>query len=128
MTETELHWLAGYLDGEGCFTFQQSPTHGGRYHNRKWRIAVTSVDQDLIEHAARLMGSTVYGPKKRPAPRQPIWQTSLQRREEVVPLLQRLRPLMSKRRQAKIDELLAAHEQYPVRPRGPKPSQSVESA
>jgi len=46
-------WLAGLLEGEGCFTWQ------GHTHNRSHgaiRITLAMCDRDVIERAAALLG------------------------------------------------------------------------
>lgn len=48
-TELELHWLAGYLEGEGCFFFTG-------YHKTCPIIQARATDKDVVERVARIMG------------------------------------------------------------------------
>ena len=112
MTTEETAWLAGILEGEGSFVIsyrkgQTTPWCG---------VMMASTDQDVIEHVAQLLKTSVTGPIKQPkAHWKPQWKTSLARRFDLEHILPLLRPYMGRRRQAKIDELLevfAAHPPY----------------
>ena len=48
----DIHWLAGYLDADGCFF----ATGGGIYRSCCPIIQVAASDEDLVQKAARLMG------------------------------------------------------------------------
>ena len=49
MTETEIAWLAGWLEGEGCFSMGGSTP----------KIHVVNTDLDVVEKASRLMNGKV---------------------------------------------------------------------
>jgi hypothetical protein len=94
-----IYWLAGLLEGEGCFWCGK----GGRV---LIRLAMT--DQDIIERAAAVMGGHIE------KPRRPNGGSHLKtvyavrvRGDDAILWMQRLRPLMGRRRQSKIDEVLA---------------------
>jgi len=53
LDKSDICWLAGLLEGEGWF---QAPINGGL------KIGLQSSDRDVIERAARLMGTAVLGP------------------------------------------------------------------
>ena len=49
MRTHEIAWLAGLLEGEGCFIYTATP-----------RIVLTMTDCDVVRHAARLLGKSAY--------------------------------------------------------------------
>lgn len=112
MNETDLAWLAGLLEGEGCFVFLRGHRPSG-IPNRQWRVQLTMTDRDVVERAAALMDCRVCGPYAAKTPggetAKPQWRTALGRRADVVALITALRPKMGERRQRQIDELLALH-------------------
>ena len=98
MTEIELSWLAGLLEGEGCFS-----------HRKDRGVPVVEVkmtDLDVINRVAQLMGRTV---TPIPAGRegyQPQYRARIQG-EPARELMRLLKPYMGQRRAARIEELLA---------------------
>lgn len=115
-------WVAGYLEGEGCFWSQISGR--GYLHIG---VKVSSTDGDVLRHLRSLIPeSCLRGPVK---PRRgslgikPVWFWELRVRLAVVELLEQIRPWMSKRRNAQIDAVLDHHASHPAlrtgRLRGP---------
>lgn len=102
MKETDIAWLAGLLEGEGCFTFCGGSTH------RSARIILNMSDLDIVKRAKRLMGSkdviyrSVVG---RPGKQMYCIETT--KAEKVYEILSFIYPYMGVRRKARIDELLA---------------------
>lgn len=98
MKLTDLHWLAGLLEGEGSFYLGESSTPS---------IVVTMTDLEPVRKASILMGSksvtssTVTSAGKR------VYRTSLSRAKKVRKLLLLLMPLMSPRRQGQIERLIS---------------------
>ena len=45
---SEIAWIAGLLEGEGCFTFSKGPN-----------VVLSMTDKDVVERAASLMGAKV---------------------------------------------------------------------
>ena len=52
----DLHWLAGYLEGEGCFILASR----GKNQNSYPAISVCSTDRDVIERVAHLFQASIY--------------------------------------------------------------------
>lgn len=50
MKHTDLLWLAGLLEGEGCFNIRS---------DNRVRIAVEMTDKDVVERVAKLFGTNV---------------------------------------------------------------------
>ena len=98
MTDIELAWLAGLLEGEGCFSYRRDrdiPT-----------VEVKMTDLDVINRVARLMGRTVTPIPAQREGYQPQYRARIQG-EPARELMRRLQPHMGKRRAARIAELLA---------------------
>ena len=91
--EKNLVWLAGFLEGDGCFGIQ-SPTSP--------YISVQVVDESLLQFIAFLLETNVTTYNN---PNQPKWhkvyRTRLHNREKLRWLLPRLYPYLSARRNAK---------------------------
>lgn len=98
MRVKDIAWLAGYLDGEGCFC----NTWGRTWHYPK--ITVETTDQDSIARVAKLFGNAVCGPKSH-GPHRKTWYTATTGKPAIAWMLT-LYPLMSLRRKAKITELV----------------------
>lgn len=101
-------WLAGLLEGEGSFYMLTSHVGGKPYRYPK--IVVNMTDQDVIEHVARILGGSVYTmPKAKKFPdRKQQWRAQASG-SNAATWMRRLRPMMSARRQAKIEEILAEY-------------------
>lgn len=62
VSTTDIYWVSGILEGEGCFTLRNS-TGACR------KIPVISVpmtDKDVMDRVAKITNSKCYGPYKRP--------------------------------------------------------------
>lgn len=92
----EIYWLAGILEGEGCFS---------RNNGRTPRIMVSMTDLDVMEHIQRLMGGIMYYPQLKPNRKQ-MYALSFTQQRVAAGWMMTLYPLMSKRRQDKIREIL----------------------
>ena len=104
---TELHWLAGLLEGEGSFMTGPPSSPGLPV------IAVNMTDHDVMARLGRIFGRKVHALE----PRNPRWRTSYQVRVTggaAVHWMTLLRPLMGSRRQAQIDRALASYAPRPV--------------
>jgi hypothetical protein len=102
MEPSDLNWLAGLLEGEGCFSVQ-------RYKgNRKPapRITVSMVDEDVVNRVGALFGSSVSraDPPSRKG-HQPQYVTALGAGRAAI-LMRELYPLMGARRKEKIERVL----------------------
>lgn len=114
-SETEIAWLAGLLEGEGCFLYSKEASGRGRI-----RVVVRMTDRDVVERAAALMGGpgtvTAFDPRSPGGKRvseyanPETWQTLYIFRAgsaHAERVMRMVRPYMGERRGAKIDELLA---------------------
>ena len=105
--DCELAWLAGLLEGEGCFSMANAGAH--RYP----AVRVEMASRDVVERAARLLEAVSVTVAPPTDPRWKLMYVAKIAGARVVPLLLRLRPLMGIRRRAAIDAALAAYK--PIR-------------
>lgn len=99
MHREDAAWLAGLLDGEGCF---DSPRGNPR-------VRVTMSDLDVVLRAADIMGaSTYYDYDRRPyLDRKPIMVAQITG-DRAVAVMRAVLPWMGSRRSAKITEITLA--------------------
>jgi hypothetical protein len=107
-SEAELAWLAGLLEGEGSFWMLTSHVGGKRYRYPK--IVVSMTDRDIIERVAHLFGRSVYDvPPSRGHPnRLPAFRAQISG-AAAAQWMRDLYPWLGRRRQGKIDEVLAEY-------------------
>lgn len=116
MTETELAWLAGWLEGEGTFLARapRPPRYPG------WRVVIqaASTDIDVVRRAHSLTGcGTVRLATRQEPHHKDLWLWSVNRRADVLELASTLLPHMGSRRRASIEAILATPEPAPPRHR-----------
>ena len=119
LTETEIAWLAGLLEGEGCFSLDRPGGKNSRY--RAFRISLASTDQDVIETVHRLTGAgrietmwaTVRAENQKTA-----YRWALNRRDHVRLLIDRTLPYLHERRRTKASALLTAMKEYEEKKNG----------
>lgn len=97
-TEKEIYWIAGLLEGEGCFQLNKP---------NSIMISLEMIDEDTIRRAAKIIDSTanVREYEGRTETRKTTWKFQISG-EIAIEWMQLLFPIMSKRRQEKISELL----------------------
>ena len=103
MTKRDLYWLAGLLEGEGCFGFTRNHVKGHIYAYPQ--IQLRMCDHDVVNRAAALMGCTIQSYPGSRATQKRFWQFSLTCRRAAA-MMQQLEPLMGTRRSAKIRSIL----------------------
>ena len=114
MEERNLCWLAGLLEGEGCFALR-------RHSNRPRAIGSPSIqlqmtDRDVVERAAFLLDRPVHQRVKADG-RKTVYIVELCGRA-AIPMMEMLLPYMGKRRADKIREIIAADKSRPGVPSG----------
>lgn len=102
LSDIEIAWLAGLMEGDGWFTL--SLNNGGP--SRLPRIGIAMLDRDVIERVTNLLNTTIttYLTKNKT---KVMYSTTLSRRDDLEPLLKILHPHMGVRRKTQIDKLLA---------------------
>lgn len=100
MTDLELGWLAGLLEGEGSFSCH----YGQGHHNHV--ISLNMTDQDVVGRLLTITGMGTVRPRKVPSDCKPAWIWRVYRADHVEQLLLAVRPHMGQRRGARIDDIL----------------------
>jgi hypothetical protein len=109
MSSEETTWLAGLLEGEGCFCVDKVTKNGRIRHYPTIRLNMT--DFDVVERASRAIAEIASTlphsamETKRPAGRQTQWKI-VYRGRAAVDTMRVLRSMMGVRRGARIDEIL----------------------
>jgi hypothetical protein len=102
VSERDLYWIAGLLEGEGTF-LKGPPSSPGLP-----AIQMVMVDHDVVARAAALLGCGVGTVK----PRRSHWKVSYSLRmkgSRAVEWMNALRPLLGERRQRQIDRAIASY-------------------
>ena len=115
MSDFELGWVCGILEGEGCFfvTTRRTAKNGPYLYAR---VTVCRTDRDVLEQLQRVTGVGILEKvRERKDPRhKPISQWIVCRNQEAIELMIAVYPHMGVRRQAKIREVLAQVEKRPA--------------
>ena len=117
MKETELYWLSGIVEGEGCFTWDKN--------RHRPQVYVGMTDEDVMERVAELMQTSLirtHSPSHKDKGFKPTFHAKVMGQRAIY-LIDVLYPLLGKRRQTRADEL---KEMYNNRP-NKKRSRLIES-
>ena len=104
---TDLHWLAGLLEGEGSFLV--GPPSAPRYPV----LALQMTDEDVVARVATMFGRKLGRWQSRHAREQPVFLVRITGAKAVA-WMTTLRPLMGERRRAQIDRAVASHAPTPT--------------
>ena len=96
-SKAEWAWLAGIYEGEGCLTFvgKNSAT-----------LHIGMTDRDIIDRAREVAGSVGFTYVEPRGDKKTLYAWRVQKVEDLVPLLTRLRPWLGQRRGEKVDAAL----------------------
>ena len=94
MKDTDIAWLAGIIEGEGCIIFNRTPS-----------IIVSMTDRDIIERVAKLFGRHCYANKPHGKGLKDVFTARIHA-TDAMGIMEAIRPYMGKRRTAKMDEVL----------------------
>ncbi|MCB1711822.1 MAG: hypothetical protein KDH96_04910 [Candidatus Riesia sp.] len=100
MTSNTLNWLAGLLEGEGCFIPQTE-----KY---PMCISLHMTDLDIIEKVCNLFDVSFCKTKKQKSHHKQGYKLMI-RGEKALDIMKDLKPLMGNRRQLKIEECIASY-------------------
>jgi len=98
----ELYWLAGILEGEGCFSF------GTKKTPNRVAITVCMTDRDVVERVAKLFGVNWILEIKR-GKHKTQWRTQL-RGAKAIELMKKIQSIMGERRRLKIQEVINSYD------------------
>jgi hypothetical protein len=97
----QIAWLAGLLEGEGCFSLANK---GGHSIN----IQLSTTDRDTVERAASIMRTRLHQGRTLPSGKT-VWRCYVAGAAAAA-LMRRLLPFMGSRRTSRIQWLLNAHD------------------
>lgn len=102
MTNFELGWLVGIIEGEGCFT--TSTNKQGIYP----RIEVTSTDTFVVQRCFNLAGGHINGPYPQTGRfgNKEVWRWRLSTKAECVTLIELILPHLSERRAERARQII----------------------
>jgi hypothetical protein len=101
----DLYWVAGIVEGEGCFTI----------HREYIRVSVKMTDEDIIRRLHSVTGiGKVAGPHAN-GDLKPSWKWEVNVQKDASALMMTLYPIMGERRQEKIEECLAHWKSFAYR-------------
>lgn len=105
MTPVQRAWVAGLLEGEGCFSINNA-----NRATKSIRIQVTMADLDVLEKLQVIVGGgTIRGPHKtRSKKHAPTYTWDLAGYHDCVNLINKVYRHLGERRRSKIDGILAA--------------------
>lgn len=126
-------WIAGYVDGEGCFMLRKAYLHNKKYKKTKvglpgwWyyspRITVAGGDQEAIKFISKAFGANVLKRKLLNSKHKPMFHVEISAIQTLRWILKQLLPyLKAKKRQA---ECLYRFTSTP-RPSGPNREQIIK--
>lgn len=96
MTEGQIGWLAGIIEGEGCIRIK---------NGKNPSVIVEMTDRDIIDRLQTLTaGGTISERKKKQVHHKQSWCWSLCARKDVARILLAIYPYMSYRKKTKIGE------------------------
>lgn len=104
MTDLELGWIIGLLEGEGSFMAKTIKRDG----RLRGLIQCHMTDRDVIEQLHSLLGGSMNASAYHKEGRKPIWTWFLTRQEDIIRVLPQMIPHLSKRRQKQAMACLAA--------------------
>ena len=103
MNLTETAWIAGLLEGEGCF-------QGGKGNGLT--ISCTMTDLDVLERLRNFCGGRIIKQRERQPHWKQTWRWGIHGRQ-ALGVLMHILPLMGKRRTEKILEVVAIYKSSP---------------
>lgn len=116
LPSSDIAWLAGLLEGEGCFYMRQGGKYRGVPYQRYPAIDVAMTDKDVIMRVCAMWNRKVVGMTGRGKSRNKNWQTLWRAGitgTTAIAWMFTVYPFMGARRKAKIREVVAVWRQTP---------------
>ena len=109
LTETDVAWIAGLLEGEGYFGIDNRSKD--RYEISKTPpspfIKVSMVDEDIIQRLSRLLDKSYFSPSRKTVTGKQVYTLHIGEKEKVLSILQQILPYMGVRRGERITECIS---------------------
>jgi len=109
MKDTDIAWIAGILEGEACFDWNNFYTRGMKYP----RIRIQMTDEDVIQKLSNLLGGNVYKDVPKNEKHSPAYRLAWYSRDIVEFITRNIYPYMSKRRKAVLDKYIEIFDKKP---------------
>ncbi len=106
LNDFELGWVAGLIEGEGCFTIKKSKRKNGFSCQPQLKVSMT--DEDVVRRLASLIpvGNVLRAGRKTKGGKD-VWMWTLTNSQALIDLMIVIRLLMGERRRERIDFILA---------------------
>jgi hypothetical protein len=109
LTETDIAWIAGLLEGEGYFgidnrskdTYKVSKTPPAPF------IKISMVDEDIIQRLSKLLDKSYFSPSRKTVKGKQVYTLHIAEKEKVLFILQKILPYMGVRRGERITECIS---------------------
>ena len=109
LTETDVAWIAGLLEGEGYFGIDNRSKD--RYETSKIPpapfIKVSMVDEDIIQRLSKLLDKPYFSPSRKTVTGKQVYTLHIGEKEKVLSILQQILPYMGVRRGERIKECIS---------------------
>jgi hypothetical protein len=109
LTETDVAWIAGLLEGEGYFGIDNRSKD--RYETSKTPpspfIKVSMVDEDIIQRLSKLLDKSYFSPSRKTVTGKQVYTLHIGEKEKVLFILQKILPYMGVRRVERITECIS---------------------
>ena len=109
LTETEIAWIAGILEGEGYFGIDNRSKD--RYEVSKSPpapfIKISMVDEDIIQRLSKLLDKSYFSPSRKTVKDKQVYTLHIGEKEKVLFILQKILPYMGVRRGERITECIS---------------------
>ena len=109
MCTKDIFWLAGLLEGEGCF----ADCPGGMPRSPRIQIRLAMTDNDVVARASKIMGGSIYVNKKRTKGGKLVFHCSVWN-ARARGWMMTLYPLLGERRRQRIKQILGSWRSRPM--------------
>lgn len=128
MKQSDLYWLAGWLEGEGCFKMgKHSRQAKFKFYKTVYQspgIEAVTTDEDIANRAATLMGANkIRLPARLNLRLKQVYAFGVYG-DKALALMRQLRPYMGSRRGGKIDEIFKRASERPGKVQGERQGSS----
>lgn len=103
ISEQDLYWLSGWLEGEGCFTIYRN------YRTKCPVVMAGSTDFDVITRVSKLFGVGVQHMRQSGTGKKPMYYSRITSAKAKA-LMLKILPLMGERRSARIKEVIELYD------------------
>ena len=109
LTETDIAWIAGLLEGEAYFGIDNRSKD--RYEISKTPpspfIKISMVDEDIIQRLSKLLDKSYFSPSRKTVTGKQVYTLHIGEKEKVLFILQKILPYMGMRRGERITESIS---------------------